>query len=168
MPLGLDGEVAGQASTAVIGTLPSGQRRTAGEGLAQGQDSVIGLARADEEPHGTGPVFASEGDTDQVLGGLVTLGPLPSLVEDRRGGGAADRFRDFGVTVPERSRGVTRVDHLAAVAEPEPHPVAAHPPQIRGLTIPCDRALASTSPEGEMTWLSPSRVPEGLVPHWLH
>src|SRR5258706_7725182 len=134
MPLGLDGEIAGQASAAVIGALPGGQRSTAGEGLAQGQDSIIGLARADEEPPGTGPVFASEGDTDQVLGGLVTLGPLPSLVEDRRGGGAADRFRDFGVTVPERSRGVTRVDHLAAVAEPEPHPVAAHHPQILGLT----------------------------------
>ena len=60
MPLRLDGEFAGQASTAVIGALPGGERGTAGEGLAQRQVGVIGLARADEEPHRTGPVFAAK------------------------------------------------------------------------------------------------------------
>ena len=134
MPLGLHRQVAGQAGAAVVGPFPGGQGSAAGEGLAQGQDGVVGLARADEEPHGTGPVLAVEGDADQVLGRLVALGPVPALVEDGGAGGPADRLDDLRMTVPERRGGVARVDDLAAVGEPEPGPVAAHHPQVLGLS----------------------------------
>src|SRR5215472_7094844 len=134
VPLRLDGEIAGKPGTAMVGAFPGGQRSPAGERLAQREHCVVGLARADEESHRSGPLFAGEGDVDQVLSGFIALGPPPSFVENWRVSRPTDRLHDFWMAVPERRGGVARVDHLAAVGKPKPHTVPAYHAQVLGLT----------------------------------
>ena len=133
MPLGLRGHLACQAKATVVRPLTCGQLAAARKGLCQCESDVVGLTGTDEEPYGTNPVGVVERDADQVVSGVLTIGPGPSLVEHDPGAGSSDGFDDLGVAVTKRSRRIARIDHPPSVGQLEPRAFAANDPRDGGL-----------------------------------
>jgi hypothetical protein len=120
----------------MIGAFPGCQRSSASQRLTERQCHIVGLTSADKEADRANPILVLESDLNEIIGSTLPLEPAHTLVEDWGIGSTPDSLDNLGVSVPQGSRCVARVDNASTVLELKPHPTR---PDYMGCHVLADR-----------------------------